>query len=800
MKKKDRYNIVLRLILLVFIAVLQFNSNVFGQGITQRGAQISDGSAPNTLNPIPFSILELNSKERGFLMPRMTMEERINIPVDKLNTGLVIYNTTLGCIEFYNGTRRQWMNICGQEELAVFDIPDLKCSEAKTIGTHVEGVFLDERKNILMVEVNVSSPGVFEVDAIAYDNMDQLNGYSFSAKGVFPDVGNFVLVLKGKGTPKKGYARDVNGVASAKDKIRFRLNNKIAKCIVENEVDKDIEPLAATFVCSDPINKIVAEGIYKESIPLNVLNIIKVPIKVTKKGRGRMYGNVVTDDNQLEVINYESDLVDFDLTIGNAVQWVILKPVFATGKPTGGNLKMNFKIVSNGKNEYDPLVPKVPTTISGCSFIIPVQTDGPRFGINRLLFESIIKGKSSGGVGTPYVTPRTYMGTGGSSNFYMEAYVTPKSGGLYIISTDIKNGIYFKGERAVTTKEANTGAELKIVMKAYGTSLSDLPSTKFIATINNVDSNLTKTAAVNVDFVYRPMKMYSVGNFAYHPGGIFGGFNSGPDLIMNSTVNFAWNGLVRIDGLTLVTAPPLNGNTEDFATNASVFNSKIAQVDIFVNGGKGYQKGQSQMTELVSRINNNQVVAVFVEGNNSIGKDNMIKFLKTINGTTENYVATNAPVYSGDQYVTSLGTSNGQVSATLGTTLFSNKFLISYPPTIGSKIPKMEGVNVGIGLGGGFYLDKIPSDFDVLLTAGAGKHNAFIHKTKGLVVVCAEGFMGGRADKSTDETYPASTRSGSVGVPDVNNGIPAKLLYNSYFLLNLVYWAIDHAQENVPAK
>jgi len=52
--------------------------------------------------PDSSSILELKSKTQGFLPPRMSSSERdaINLPA----TGLVIYNTTINGLEYYNGT------------------------------------------------------------------------------------------------------------------------------------------------------------------------------------------------------------------------------------------------------------------------------------------------------------------------------------------------------------------------------------------------------------------------------------------------------------------------------------------------------------------------------------------------------------------------------------------------------------------------------------------------------------------------------------------------------------------------
>lgn len=68
---------------------------VFSQNI---GISDSGGS----FTPDNSSVLELQSVSRGLLIPRMTQTQRdaVASPV----AGLMIYNTTTGLVEFYNGT------------------------------------------------------------------------------------------------------------------------------------------------------------------------------------------------------------------------------------------------------------------------------------------------------------------------------------------------------------------------------------------------------------------------------------------------------------------------------------------------------------------------------------------------------------------------------------------------------------------------------------------------------------------------------------------------------------------------
>lgn len=262
MKKVFKYINSLNLVCVLFFSLVTQLSNVSnGQNriVVPKGTQISDGSTVNSLDPLTFSVLDLSSIEKGFLLPRLTTNERSAIPETDLVPGLVIYNTTMGCIEFYNVTRKEWMNMCGDVEPATFSITDAKCNDIKISGDYIKGIVLNERKNLLTLEVNVSNPGSFTIEAIAFDDTGVENGYSFSTKGVFPTAGNFLLVLKGQGKPKKGYS-DVN----TKDVIKFYLNKKLVTCTVRNHVKPDFEPLEIAFICNDSSHPITAEGSYKE--------------------------------------------------------------------------------------------------------------------------------------------------------------------------------------------------------------------------------------------------------------------------------------------------------------------------------------------------------------------------------------------------------------------------------------------------------------------------------------------------------------------------------------------------------
>lgn len=83
-------------ILIIMLAII---------GLSTAYSQVGIG----TTTPAPSAILDLTATDKGFLPPRMTTAQRdaITAPIAE---GLTIFNTTVGCIQFYQGTL--WYDIC----------------------------------------------------------------------------------------------------------------------------------------------------------------------------------------------------------------------------------------------------------------------------------------------------------------------------------------------------------------------------------------------------------------------------------------------------------------------------------------------------------------------------------------------------------------------------------------------------------------------------------------------------------------------------------------------------------------
>ncbi len=158
----------------VIFAIL-FSNFMFGQ--------VSVG----TTTPDPSAILELQSNSKGFLLPRLTTTERDAIvsPAE----GLMVFNSTLKCIQLYDGL--SWSN-CLLSDLAY---KTLVCPPAAIKhGVFAVGTSLNTSNNIV-VQATTSAATSYSITT------NTVNGYSFSASGVFPSAGTYNVLLAGNGTP-----------------------------------------------------------------------------------------------------------------------------------------------------------------------------------------------------------------------------------------------------------------------------------------------------------------------------------------------------------------------------------------------------------------------------------------------------------------------------------------------------------------------------------------------------------------------------------------------------------------------
>ncbi|RLD60410.1 MAG: hypothetical protein DRJ05_04700, partial [Bacteroidetes bacterium] len=158
---------------------------IIGLGLMAQVAINNDGS-----NPDPSAILDINSTNKGFLIPRVADTNAISNPAE----GLQIYDLSSHCTRYHNGTL--WSNCIGSVNVpANYSIgAGGSCTNTTVYGTYKEGVALVPSNTITM-DVTVTTTGSWDITT------NTINGYSFSGSGYFTTPGAMHLTLTGTGTP-----------------------------------------------------------------------------------------------------------------------------------------------------------------------------------------------------------------------------------------------------------------------------------------------------------------------------------------------------------------------------------------------------------------------------------------------------------------------------------------------------------------------------------------------------------------------------------------------------------------------
>ncbi|MDO5857182.1 hypothetical protein Q2490_07775 [Myroides odoratimimus] len=219
---------------LAVVLLLLICSTVWAQNEKSVGTRITDKTTNKELTST--AILDLDSSTRGFHMPRMNTTQRDQLAarlmadetLGKETTGMVIFNTSNDCIEYWHASTGKWRSLCGSLPPAKFDFitgcENIKPSGGFTIEgipapSWQQGFALDPTKHFLQIEVYVSQIGTYSISA------DSGNGYFFSAEGQFQAIGNYTIYLKGRGMPKKGHPQS----SGEKDKLKFTFNGLPSK-------------------------------------------------------------------------------------------------------------------------------------------------------------------------------------------------------------------------------------------------------------------------------------------------------------------------------------------------------------------------------------------------------------------------------------------------------------------------------------------------------------------------------------------------------------------------------------------
>lgn len=266
---------------LVLIAILVFSiSTIYGQVNKTVGTRITDVTTEKELKT--NAILDLESTTKGFFLPRMTTLQRDAIKKEMgKDNGLAVYNIDNDCVEYWSERASKWMSLCGSLPPAKLDLDENSCDNIQFTGFTMvgdkpqlqQGTPLDPNKQWMMVTLKVNQVGTYTMSVTSN------NGYFFSGEGQFQAIGTYQIVLKGMGTPIKGY----EPTAAVKgDKLKFNLNGVDSKVCVDTEIL--VIPADLDFKITGSAYK--ANGTYNVGDPATLKkgNNIELDLKVVSGG------------------------------------------------------------------------------------------------------------------------------------------------------------------------------------------------------------------------------------------------------------------------------------------------------------------------------------------------------------------------------------------------------------------------------------------------------------------------------------------------------------------------------------
>ena len=170
-------------------------------------AQVNIGSQTE---PQSFSILELTSSAGGLRLPQLTTNERNGLELEKLENdpignadlieavkGLVIYNKTKNCLEFWSG--EEWISLCATTS-------KLEVNPKTVEWNHDE--YGSSKAQIITVETNHTDWSFVVVQDVPYDATDKF----IVSKGV---DGKSIVVYPTENNSMGTYTRRIKIIVTA---------------------------------------------------------------------------------------------------------------------------------------------------------------------------------------------------------------------------------------------------------------------------------------------------------------------------------------------------------------------------------------------------------------------------------------------------------------------------------------------------------------------------------------------------------------------------------------------------------
>lgn len=227
--------------------------------------------------------LNVASPDKGMLIPRLTTAVRDAITTPP--NGLMIYNTTSNCLNYFDGQISKWLSLCGSYDRADFDFFNCNSPTGPSLQPLREGISLTSL-NTYTVIVNVSSPGTYSII------LRTTNGYSFSKTGLFTDTGTQVITLEGQGIPAN----------SGTDSVSIEFNDEV---ITPNCTLPTITVLPSIITFDLDCSTATVAGEYFDYTATTNANYITIPISNFVSG-----GTITVESNTVNGVKFSTGSIE----------------------------------------------------------------------------------------------------------------------------------------------------------------------------------------------------------------------------------------------------------------------------------------------------------------------------------------------------------------------------------------------------------------------------------------------------------------------------------------------------------
>lgn len=804
---------------LIFVCIIICGISTSAQTVIYN-TKIQDGTVGNSkITPSELSILELESTQKGLLLPRMSNNERDNIEPSKFknSNGLTIFNTDTDCINYWSLQKKEWMSLCGSLPPATIAINDNMCNNIH-IAT-ADNAPLEQGKylrpnDMLFLDVIVTGIGIYDIYATSE------NGYYFSATGTFLRTGNMKVALQGVGTPIKGYSNSVDG-----DNLTFYINGKkientcsfssfVQKAAIEYDIvcssnykAKGTYHVGASFEQDKHYVEIEVEvrqpGVYRISTETEngvsfsgsgeFTTARRETVKLYAEGLATKSGDLTlklstnSDNESNQICNVEARVQDVKYTVdlskaepkGVAVREnekvsivnsimvpvVVISPGIVT-IDVYGKYDIHFQakevlLEFNAETENIQYV-----NLIGVTGDIPLNPEEIKLVANDNLSitDSYILPVESQPVNYNLLcASKAIKGIYNpefpmDENNRLEINVKVNFAGKYEVKTNTINGVTFKGEGVFERNQV--GKTVPIVLTATGTPSQTMLGSQFFIKTNSSEAD-DSICSFTIDFKYPDIKVLAIGSEKYAP---VKNSNTAVGKILSSYENFGPNGKVKVNSITI--------NRKTSYSRENALRADLEGVDIvFVVYGGSIKPDIHNL--LVTFINKGGVVIYSLES----GFDEFKKLAEKVDASM------NQLVYH-TKY-TMVNPVNNDADKTIINGVFGD----------------LTGKYLGNDYKNGYYFSNAGPSVEALAVNNERIHTMWAgkHKQLGFVFIGDGGWMAGVPNGTNGVFDPLNSDYKGNPIPKKGYGgyiIGDEDVYNSLFFTNLMEWAIKHVQIN----